>query len=134
MHFSAVSGTGHYLPSRNEIHRLASRGEARIRAALGHGGSEALSFRGVAYSPTGRKPMKRRSQLLSCPAVLLGVAVRMPATAAPLPTCALLGTNPAYGLAGNPQISNLTATLYAAGADLVPNPFGGPPSSNAKPY
>jgi hypothetical protein len=45
-----------------------------------------------------------------------------------------LGTNPAYGLAGNPQISNLTATLYAAGADIVPNPFGGPPSSNAKPY
>lgn len=73
--------------------------------------------------------MKTRSQLLSCSAVLLGAAVGTPAMAAgPLPTCALLGTNPAYGLAGNSKISNLTATLYAAGAD------GTPQSHNAKPY
>ena len=71
-------------------------------------------------------------KLLSCSAVLLGTVVAIPVMAAPLPTCAELGTDPANGLAGNPQISNLKATFYAAGADVV----GVPPfqSSNAKPY
>jgi hypothetical protein len=76
--------------------------------------------------------MRNRSRVLLCPAVLLGAVVGMPAMAAPLPTCAQLGTNPAYGLAGNPQISNLTATLYAVGADVVDTPFG--TQSNQKPY
>ena len=31
-----------------------------------------------------------------------------------LPTCAELATNPAYGLAGNPQVSALTAALQPA--------------------
>jgi hypothetical protein len=32
----------------------------------------------------------------------------------PLPTCSQLGTDPAYGLASNPDIANLTTTLIAA--------------------
>jgi Tannase and feruloyl esterase len=76
--------------------------------------------------------MRSSAKALLCSAVLLGTGA-MPAMAAPLPTCAQLGTNPAYGLVGNNQISGLTATLYPAGADVVPNPFG-PPSSNATPY
>src|ERR1043165_5555684 len=87
----------------------------------------------VAYRCNREETMKTRSQLLSCSALLLGAAIGIPATAAALPTCAQLGTNPAFGLSGNSQISNPTATLYAAGADIVLTPFG-PPSSNAKPY
>ena len=78
--------------------------------------------------------MRNRSRMLLCSAVLLGTVAGMPAMAASLPTCAQLGTNPANGLAGNPQISGLTATFFPAGTDIVPNPFGGPPSSNAKSY
>ena len=77
--------------------------------------------------------MRNRSRVLLSSAVLLGTVVTNPAMAVPLPKCEKL-TDPAYGLSTNPQISNLTATFYPAGADVVPNPFGGPPSSNANPY
>jgi feruloyl esterase len=40
-----------------------------------------------------------------------------------LPSCAELATNPAYGLAGNPQVSGVTAVLLSAGVD--PSPFPG---------
>lgn len=59
-------------------------------------------------------------------------SIVLPTIAAAVPTCSDLGTDPAYGLAGNPQVSNLTATFYAAGADSSTGPFG--TSSNAKPY
>jgi hypothetical protein len=75
--------------------------------------------------------MRSSSRVLLCSAVLLATVV-MPALAQPLPTCAQLGTNPVYGLAGNPQISGLTATFYPAGADVVVTPFG--TQSNARPY
>jgi tannase/feruloyl esterase len=59
-------------------------------------------------------------------ALLLTTSALMPATAfahgAPkqLPTCAQLGTDPAYGLAGNPDIANLTSTLVgASGTNLA---------------
>jgi hypothetical protein len=73
--------------------------------------------------------MRNRSRVLFCPAFLLGAVVGMPAMAASLPTCAQLGTNPGYGLAGNPQISGLTTTVVAAGTEGAP-PFG----SNQKSY
>jgi Tannase and feruloyl esterase len=37
-----------------------------------------------------------------------------------LPACGDFATNPAYGLAGNPQVSNLTAALQAAGGGSTP--------------
>jgi len=37
-----------------------------------------------------------------------------------LPACAELATNPAYGLAGNPQVTSLTAALQAAGGGNTP--------------
>src|SRR5215470_16584289 len=45
------------------------------------------------------------------------VAIRLILAASPgvaLPTCTELATNPAYGLAGNPQVSGLTAVLQSA--------------------
>jgi tannase/feruloyl esterase len=42
-----------------------------------------------------------------------------------LPTCEQLATDPAFGLAGNPQVSGTTAVLLPAGA--IPPPFPGPP-------
>jgi hypothetical protein len=134
MHFSAFSGTEAFttsVPSRSGFHRIAGRGEARGLLRFVRLGLVQLKTGGqlvVAYRHNREDTMKTRSQLLSCSAVLLGAAVGTPAIAAPLPTCALLDTNPAYGLAGNSQISNLTATLYAAGAD------GNALSHNAKPY
>src|SRR5262245_59938818 len=65
----------------------------------------------------GRKTMRNRSRVLLCSAGLLGIVVAMTAMAAPLPTCAQLGSNPAYGLAGNNQISGLTTNLFAVGTD-----------------
>src|SRR5262245_12863578 len=47
--------------------------------------------------------------------------------AAALPTCADLKTNPAYGLAGNPQVSGITAVLLPAGVE--PPPFPGFPTA-----
>jgi hypothetical protein len=37
-----------------------------------------------------------------------------------LPTCEQLGTDPAFGLAGNPQVSALSVTLLPAGAESTP--------------
>jgi hypothetical protein len=42
-----------------------------------------------------------------------------------LPTCDELATNPVYGLAGNSQVSGVTAVLLPAG--VIPPPFPGPP-------
>jgi hypothetical protein len=47
----------------------------------------------------------------------------VPGAAVALPTCEQLATNPAYGLAGNPHISGLTAVLLPAGVE--PSPFPG---------
>jgi len=66
-------------------------------------------------------------------ALLLTAIVTIPTQASALPNCAQLGTNPAYGLAGNNQISSLTATFYPAGGDVVLNPPF-PPASNQKAY
>jgi len=59
-------------------------------------------------------------------ALLLATTALVPATALAegssqsLPTCAQLGTDPAYGLAGSPDIANLTSTLIAAsGSNLA---------------
>src|SRR4030095_2728911 len=49
-------------------------------------------------------------------AVIGLIVVVSPRPASALPTCAELGTNPAYGLAGNPQINGLTAALQSASA------------------
>ena len=49
---------------------------------------------------------------------LAAVIALLPATAAALPTCAQLGTEPIYGLAGNPQI--VSGTLTAAIIPLAP--------------
>src|SRR5215467_163394 len=64
--------------------------------------------------------MRVRS-LVHCAAIaslLAGVS----GAAVALPTCEQLATNPAYGLAGNPQITGLTATLLA-GNTSPPSPF-----------
>jgi hypothetical protein len=50
-----------------------------------------------------------------------------PEAAVALPRCPDLATNPAYGLAGNPQITALTAVLLPAGVE--PPPFPGFPGS-----
>ena len=51
-------------------------------------------------------------------ALLLCTSALVPAAALadtpPLPSCAQLGTDPAYGLAGNPDLANLKSTLVAA--------------------
>jgi len=62
--------------------------------------------------------MRHRS-LAFCVAIgAISVAVSQAATA--LPTCAELATNPAHGLAGNPQVSGLTAALQAAAGGNAP--------------
>jgi hypothetical protein len=53
-------------------------------------------------------------------AVIGVIFVAVPEAAVALPTCAELATNPAYGLAGNPQISGLTAALQAASGGNTP--------------
>jgi len=50
-----------------------------------------------------------------------------PGAAVALPTCEEFATNPAYGLAGNPQVSGLTAVPLPAGAEPPPFP-GFPPN------
>ena len=48
-------------------------------------------------------------------------------TAVALPACEQLATDPAFGLAGNPQVSGLTAVLLPAG--VIPSPFPGFPAT-----
>jgi len=55
-------------------------------------------------------------------AVLATAGAPLSALAAPLPMCAQLGTDPAYGLAGNPQITALTATFEPASQVCLPSP------------
>ncbi len=53
-------------------------------------------------------------------AAIASIFAAVPGAAVALPTCADLATNPAYGLAGNPQVSELTAALQAAGGGNTP--------------
>src|SRR2546423_4697204 len=62
--------------------------------------------------------MKYRS-LAFC-AAIGAIFVAAPKAAVALPTCADLATNPAYGLAGNPQVSGLTAALQPASGPTTP--------------
>src|SRR6266581_3014520 len=62
--------------------------------------------------------MKYRS-LAFC-AAIGAIFVAAPEAAVALPTCADLATNPAYGLAGNPQVSGLTAALQPASGPSTP--------------
>jgi hypothetical protein len=57
--------------------------------------------------------------LPSC-AIFCLIVVGMPAAAAALPACQQLATDPAFGLAGNPQVTGLSATLLPAGAEATP--------------
>ena len=52
--------------------------------------------------------------------VALGAFAVVSEAAFALPTCTELQTNPAYGLAGNPQISALTAALQPASGPTTP--------------
>jgi len=61
-----------------------------------------------------------------CAAIGL-IFVASPGTALALPKCGELATNPAYGLAGNPQVSALTAVPLPAGVEPPPFP-GFPPT------
>src|SRR5262249_14844677 len=55
----------------------------------------------------------------SCAAIGL-ILVASPGAAIALPTCSELATNPAYGLAGDPQVSGLTAALQSASGSDAP--------------
>src|SRR6266581_4287970 len=48
-------------------------------------------------------------------------------TAVTLPACEQLATDPAFGLAGNPQVTAVTAVLLPAG--VIPPPFPGFPAT-----
>src|SRR5262245_1521741 len=54
------------------------------------------------------------SRALSTLALTLLGSTVLATGASALPTCAQLGTNPAWGLAGNPQVQSLTVALTAA--------------------
>jgi hypothetical protein len=68
-----------------------------------------------------------RYRALTIGAAVGSIFAAMAQAAAALPACEQLATNPAYGLAGNPQITGLTAVLLPAGVD--PPPFPGFPGS-----
>ncbi len=63
---------------------------------------------------------KHRAFVSSALAALALVIVAAPRTAVALPACADLATSPAYGLAGNPQITGLTAALQPASPPTTP--------------
>ena len=64
---------------------------------------------------TSRRMCPPRMGLTAFAATLLTTLTSAPTTAAaPLPSCAEIGTNPAHGLAGNPQISGLTVQVVPA--------------------
>jgi hypothetical protein len=56
---------------------------------------------------------KHRTFVSGALAALAFFVAAVPATAFALPTCADLATNPAYGLAGNSQVSGVTTVLLA---------------------
>lgn len=59
----------------------------------------------------------RRSTLTAFSWVILGSASIMSTTSASaLPTCEQLASNPAWGLVGNPLVSDITATLFGGGS------------------
>ena len=62
--------------------------------------------------------MKHRG-LAFC-AAIGAIFVAVPEAALALPACADLATNPTYGLAGNPQISGLTAALQPTSGSTTP--------------
>src|SRR5438552_17243660 len=62
--------------------------------------------------------MKHRG-LAFC-AAIGAIFVAVPEAAVALPACADLATNPAYGLAGNPQVSSLTAALQPLSGPITP--------------
>src|SRR5207248_8437698 len=53
-------------------------------------------------------------------AAIGAIFVAVSPAAVALPTCAELATNPAYGLAGNSQVSGLTAALQPASGPSTP--------------
>src|SRR5947207_9211583 len=53
-------------------------------------------------------------------AAIGAILVAVPEAAVALPTCAELATTPTYGLAGNPQVSGLTAALQPASGPSTP--------------
>lgn len=56
----------------------------------------------------------RQTTFLPLAGAVLGLATLMPSTASALPTCAELGSNPGYGLVGNPSLTTASTTLVAA--------------------
>jgi hypothetical protein len=60
-----------------------------------------------------------RYRSLAFCAAIGAIFVAVPEAAVALPTCADLATNPAYGLAGNPQVSGATAALQPASASTT---------------
>jgi Tannase and feruloyl esterase len=64
-----------------------------------------------------------RYRSLAFCAAIGAIFVAVSEAAIALPTCEQLATNPAYGLAGNPQVTGVTAVLLPAGVD--PSPFPG---------
>jgi hypothetical protein len=70
-------------------------------------------------------------RLAALSGALLGSAVWASAEAATLPSCAALQSDPAFGLAGNPQVSEITATLFGGASarcqvDFTFSSRGGP--------
>src|SRR6266516_6226748 len=65
--------------------------------------------------------MKHRG-LAFC-AAIGAIFVAVPEAALALPACADLATNPTFGLAGNPQISGLTAALQPASLSPPITPY-----------
>ena len=61
-----------------------------------------------------------RYRSLAFCAAIGAIFVTVPGAALALPTCAELATNPAYGLAGNPQVIGLAAALQPASASTTP--------------
>jgi Tannase and feruloyl esterase len=66
-----------------------------------------------------RRVYLQRIGLAALAAALLATLTLTPTLAAALPTCVELGTNPAYGLAGNPRITGLTATVVPLGPGVT---------------
>jgi hypothetical protein len=67
--------------------------------------------------------------------LVLGTGALASAVSFALPTCAQLATDPANGLAGNPQIvaATLTAAIIPAAPAAAPNPPGQPTATPPTP-
>jgi feruloyl esterase len=64
--------------------------------------------------------MRYRNRGLVVCAAIGSVLAAASGTALALPSCEQLGTDPALGLAGNPQVGALSVTLLPAGAEFTP--------------